>query len=346
MFNYNWSLKDYKKKRKYTVFGTFLCGGGSTMGYKLAGFNHIGGVELDKKMAIVYKKNHSPNYFYNEDIRDFNKRTNLPEELYNLDILDGSPPCSAFSSIGLREKVWGKEKIFYEGQKLQKLDDLVFEYCETIKKLKPKVCLLENVTGIIKGNAKWYSKEINKNLKKSGYSVQIFLLDASTMGVPQRRQRVFFIGRRTGLKWPDLKLSFNERSIYFNEIIDKTDKETGLSDYYYEIWQKKLPDDKGFDDICIRIEGRNKLYSQRFFKINEIPQTITAGTKVNPLFDIPRSLNKKELIKICSFPYDYDFCNYDHNYIMGMSVPPVMMAHIANQIKLQWLNLESKNKNP
>ncbi|PTT71001.1 hypothetical protein DD829_21265 [Chryseobacterium sp. HMWF035] len=67
------------------------------MGYKLAGFHHLGGVEIDNKMAKIYQTNHSPEYFYHEDIRDFNTRTDLPEELYELDILDGSPPCSAFS---------------------------------------------------------------------------------------------------------------------------------------------------------------------------------------------------------------------------------------------------------
>lgn len=74
------------------------------MGYQLAGFRHLGGVEIDSKMASVYQKNHTPKYFYNEDIRDFNLRNDLPDELYDLDILDGSPPCSTFSMAGHREE--------------------------------------------------------------------------------------------------------------------------------------------------------------------------------------------------------------------------------------------------
>ena len=102
LFPYKWFLKDgYPSanitKNEYNVFGTFICGGGSTMGYKLAGFNHLGGVEIDLPIADVYKTNHSPKYIFNEDIRDFNNRTDLPKELFNLDILDGSPPCSTFS---------------------------------------------------------------------------------------------------------------------------------------------------------------------------------------------------------------------------------------------------------
>jgi site-specific DNA-cytosine methylase len=45
-------------------FGTFICGGGSTMGYKLAGFNHLGGVEIDVKVADVYKENHKPKTYW------------------------------------------------------------------------------------------------------------------------------------------------------------------------------------------------------------------------------------------------------------------------------------------
>ena len=59
-FPYEWCLKDgYPakgiSKNNLKVFGTFICGGGSTMGYKLAGFNHIGGVEIDPPIADVYK---------------------------------------------------------------------------------------------------------------------------------------------------------------------------------------------------------------------------------------------------------------------------------------------------
>ena len=64
-FKYKWNLSDgYPaegiEKHGLKVFGTFICGGGSTMGYKLAGFNHLGGVEVDPQVADVYKTNHDP----------------------------------------------------------------------------------------------------------------------------------------------------------------------------------------------------------------------------------------------------------------------------------------------
>ena len=68
-FNYKWYLKDgYPESNRLKVFGTFICGGGSTMGYKLAGFEHLGGVEIDPPIADIYKTNHNPKYLFIEDI--------------------------------------------------------------------------------------------------------------------------------------------------------------------------------------------------------------------------------------------------------------------------------------
>jgi len=112
-FPYNWNLKDANfTKDKGKVFSCFACGGGSTMGYKLAGFDVIGHNDIDKKMIEVYKLNHNPKYSFLESITTFAKRKDLPKELYKLDILDGSPPCSSFSMAGNREKDWGNlEKV-------------------------------------------------------------------------------------------------------------------------------------------------------------------------------------------------------------------------------------------
>lgn len=84
---YIWKLEDLKKVRKngLKVFSCFACGGGSTMGYKLAGFDVIGDNEIDPKINAVYVKNHHPKYNFNLDIRDL-VNWGLPDELYNLDI--------------------------------------------------------------------------------------------------------------------------------------------------------------------------------------------------------------------------------------------------------------------
>jgi DNA (cytosine-5)-methyltransferase 1 len=346
LFKYKWFLKDgYPApgiaKNNLNVFGTFICGGGSTMGYKLAGFNHLGGVEIDPKIAAVYKANHNPRYLYNEDIREFNKRTDLPKELYNLDILDGSPPCSTFSMAGSREKGWGKEKHFREGQTKQVLDDLVFVYCDTIIKLQPKVFILENVKGIISGNAKVYSKNIVKKMTDAGYTVQVFCLNAASMGVPQKRERVFFIGHKNGLTFPDLILNFNEKKILFSEISEISEISEKNTKFYKD-WLNRRPTDKNFGDINLREEGKYKSFGRVLIHGNDASPTIVAGNDYIH-FNQYKLLNRSEICQIGSYPLDYDFNGIEAKYLIGMSVPPVMTAQIANQINIQWLSkIENK----
>ena len=341
LFNYKWYLKDgYPAKgiikNNYNVFGTFICGGGSTMGYKLAGFNHLGGVEIDPPIADIYKTNHNPKHLYNLDIRDFNKLENLPSELYNLDILDGSPPCSTFSMAGSREKAWGKEKVFREGQKMQSLDDLVFVYCDTIIKLQPKVFLLENVKGIIQGNAKLYSKQIVEKMTKAGYNVQVFCLNAASMGVPQKRERVFFIGHKKEYNLPKLKLEFNEVAIPFGEYRSEKGNETKLTDRQYQLL-KLYQGEKTLAEIEIKRTGKNSGFTDSIVKDTETPQTITSAGKNFRAFD-KQWFSDNDFKCTGSYPIDYNFKTIEPKYLIGMSVPPVMTAQIANQIRIQWLD--------
>lgn len=97
-FPYKWELaKTNFTKDKGKVFSCFACGG-STMGYKLAGFDVIGCNEIDPKVNQVYVANHAPRFNFLEDIRTLRERE-LPPELYSLDILDGSPPMFHFLLI-------------------------------------------------------------------------------------------------------------------------------------------------------------------------------------------------------------------------------------------------------
>lgn len=337
LYPYKWFLKDcYPPKNGLNVFGTFICGGGSTMGYKLAGYNHLGGVEIDKQVADVYNANHKPKHLYNEDIREFNKRSDLPDELYHLDILDGSPPCSTFSMAGSREKAWGKEKQFREGQAVQTLDDLVFVYCDTIIKLQPKVFLLENVKGIIQGNAKVYSKNIVKKMTEAGYTVQVFCLNAASMGVPQKRERVFFIGFKNKLKFPKLKLEFNEKAITFGEYRSEKGNETKLTDRQYQLL-KLYQGEKTLAEIELKRTGKNSGFTDSIVKDVETPQTITSAGKNFRAYD-KQWFSDNDFKCTGTYPLDYNFKKIEPKYLIGMSVPPVMTAQIANQIKIQWLN--------
>ena len=343
-FPYRWRLADgYPAKgiehHGCKVFGTFICGGGSTMGYKLAGYDHLGGVEIDPAIAKTYIENHHPTYMFVEDLRKFNQRDDLPPELYDLDILDGSPPCSTFSMAGKREKAWGKEKRFKEGQQLQTLDDLVFVYCNTIAKLKPRVCLLENVAGLVHGNAKSYCKRIIDRLHECGYKrVQVFVLNAAKMGVPQTRTRAFFIGLRDDL--PDvgkLHISTDEEIVPFGAIRDMGDNEQTITSDRLSLWKLRQPSDMCYGDIILRTFGEHRRWTETLAHDGLVHPTLTS-TPTQYLYSAPRHINTNERLLIASFPLDYNFAGKAQiPFLTGMSVAPVQMAHIASAIWEQWL---------
>lgn len=340
MKEYEWLLKDLVKVKKnnYKVFSCFSCGGGSCMGYKLAGYNVIGNCEIDKKINEMYKINHNPKYNYCMPIQEMNKLDNFPNELFDLDILDGSPPCSTFSLAGEREKNWGKSKKFREGQAYQILDDLFFEFIKLANKLRPKIILAENVKGLIMGNAKGYVNLIIKQLNEIGYDVQIFLLNSARMGVPQKRERIFIIGMKKELEFPKLTLEFDEKTITYGEIKGKDYKPINKDTLLYQRWLKRNKNDNSLCDTIKRTEnGRTICFNTQYLKDDRIPNTLASGS-LFLRFDVPGSISDREIKLIQTFPQDYNFCGQNVQYVCGMSVPPIMMKKIAEQIKIQLLD--------
>jgi len=348
--NYNWKLSEANfTKDKGKVFSCFACGGGSTMGYKLAGFDVIGHNDIDPKMVEVYKENHKPKFSYLESIKTFAKRKDLPKELYELDILDGSPPCSSFSMAGNREKDWGKEKKFREGQELQVLDTLFFDFIDLAKELQPKVVVAENVKGLLLGEAKKYVIEIYKAFDEAGYTCQHFLLNASKMGVPQRRERVFFIAMRKDLapkfmeavdmftELPKIDLKFNEKKIPFKEIYEIGNTERLLTGKALELWNDRIDTDIDLENISARNGRPNFMFNHKFLKLSKVCNTITSSDNCC-LYEEPRYRSKKELCYSGSYPKDYNFLKLKPEYLIGMSVPPLMTGKIAEQIYKQWLS--------
>jgi len=326
-----WLLSDLKdvKPNGLKVFSVFSCGGGSTMGYKLAGYEVVGCCEIDPKMLAVYKANHNPRLPYLMGVKQFNQLSDLPAELFDLDILDGSPPCSSFSVSGSREKQWSEKKKFREGQQEQVLDDLFFDFIETANKLRPKVIVAENVAGLIMANARGYVKEIFKAFKDAGYEAQLFLLNAAAMGVPQKRKRVFFIANRLNQK---ISLAFNEPQVSVKKAWESLPKQSGkpLSERSTALWHRLLPGQK-----------ESVLLNGSCFNSVKLPYlapsyTVTASDGLRHPIE-PRHLSTAEFLRLQTFPDDYALNGTAAGYLCGMSVPPYMMQRVADQIYAQLL---------
>lgn len=334
-----WNLTDLKDvpKNGKKVFSIFHCGGGSTMGYKLAGYDVIGGVEIDPEMMAIYRENHKPSYSFLMGVQEFNKipREKL-HELHGLDILDGSPPCSSFSMAGARERAWGENKKFREGQAHQVLDDLFFHFIDTAKMLRPKIVVAENVKGLLMGKAKGYVKQIAQGFDDAGYDLQLFLLNSAFMGVPQRRERSFFIAKKKSLNWPKLELKFNEQVITGKEAVKdiKTKgKLINTATDQYKYWNKCQPGEQ----FSVYHPKKLSFTSSRLNGNLPVPTVTSQITGHNFHWAEPRNFSKEEIIRFQSFPDDYNFCNQEAGYVCGMSVPPFMMQRVADQIYKQWL---------
>jgi len=172
-----------------TVISTFAGAGGSSLGYSMAGFRELLAVEWDNNAVETFKLNFHDVPVYHGDIAKLSvdevlKITGL--QVGELDVFDGSPPCQGFSTAGKRQLDDPRNQLFRE-------------YVRLLRGLKPKVFIMENVSGMVKGVMKLVFVEILKELKASGYKVSARLLNAMYFNVPQSRQRMIFIGVREDL---------------------------------------------------------------------------------------------------------------------------------------------------
>lgn len=183
------------------VISTFSGCGGSSTGYRMAGCTVLGASEFIPAAYEVYRLNASPDTIvWTKDIREMSGLDMLRDvglEVGELDILDGSPPCAAFSTAGKRSEGWGQVKKYSDT--VQRVDDLFYEFARILEQIQPRAFVAENVEGLVKGSAKGYFKAIYQALAATGYKVKAAVLDAAWLGVPQRRKRLIFIGIRNDL---------------------------------------------------------------------------------------------------------------------------------------------------
>jgi DNA (cytosine-5)-methyltransferase 1 len=199
----------------YSVISTFAGGGGSSLGYKMAGFKELLAIELDGNAVETFKLNFDCP-IWQKDILEVKGKDIL--EFCNikkgeLDILDGSPPCQGFSMVGNRNVNDNR-------------NDLFKEYVRLIKELSPKVFVMENVPGMIKGKMKGRFIEIMNNFKSLDYNVKCKLLNAKYYNVPQSRERLIFIGIRKDLKKFPIFPNPNNKIITVKKAFEKVKNKT------------------------------------------------------------------------------------------------------------------------
>jgi len=305
-----------------TVISTFAGCGGSSLGYKWAGFRELLAIDFDDNAVETFKLNFSEVPCWKRDIREVTGAEILTAckiKSGDLDVLDGSPPCQGFSTAG-------KRKV------LDPRNDLFREYVRLIKELQPKVFVMENVSGMVKGTMKGRFIEIMQDLKSTDYNVKAKLMNAKWYEVPQSRERMIFIGVKDG----EPNFPKPGRSVIsVKEALSGVENKTFLR-----------PNEKYISDMQALKPGNNlsKIKKGSFYSYVKAPKnkpsmTITKSVSFGKIsmwhYEESRNITIEEAKRLCSFPDDFKMIgNYSTQWArIGNAVMPRFMYHIAKNIK-------------
>jgi DNA (cytosine-5)-methyltransferase 1 len=360
---------DSEKRALFNVLSTFAGGGGSSTGYRLAGGKILAINEFVEEAQNTYRENYPNTTIVPGDIKKLTG-TYLMEQagvkVSELDILDGSPPCSAFSMAGsishgggnTHADAFNKTKQYSDIKGVENVEDLFFEFLRVAKDIKPKVIIGENVEGLTMGEAKEYFHKIQNTFEEIGYLVVANVLDASYFGVPQSRKRCFFIGVREDVAE---KVGINFMTMY-QLYPDKNDFRTTLGEAINDV----VNDDKEELDYLFDKISPEKAVGKTLMKMPKDPDKVLTGMDYHDKghhFNLKRSsLRKpcptitamgnlagvagtchpledrkftiKELKRIMSLPEDFKLTgkHKQQSERIGRMVPPLMMKALAESV--------------
>ena len=306
-----------------TVISTFAGGGGSSLGYSMAGYRELLAVEWDDNAVATFKLNFPDVPVYHGDIAKLSVEECMQmAELTvegELDLLDGSPPCQGMSMAGKRNLNDPRNQLFRE-------------FVRLLRGLKPKVFVMENVPGLVKGKMKLIFAEIMRELKASGYQVKCKKLNAMYFYVPQNRERLIFIGVRNDFRIEPSYPGAENRPIVVKNALDGVTTTNELTFVQKTWWEKLKPGQSG---SYVHPDG----HWFNFLKLSplQICPTILkeSGSAKFCYWDKPFGLSVEGYKRIGAFPNGFEFkggYSKEKNCI-GNSVPPFLMRSIAEHIR-------------
>ncbi|MFJ1837869.1 DNA cytosine methyltransferase [Streptomyces sp. NPDC088175] len=313
-----------------TVVSTFAGAGGSSLGYSMAGYRELLAVEWDDHAAATFARNFPHVPLHHGDISDFDPAS-LGLETGELDVFDGSPPCQGFSVVGRRQVDDPRNQLFRQ-------------YVRLLEHWQPKAFVMENVAGMVRGKMRSLFAEILQTLKQArpGYQVVARLMDASYFQVPQRRQRMIFVGVRADLGIKPPHPSAIARPITVREALaDLTDpgpfqRPSGKAALVAPLIR---PGENGGDALR-RAGGKDAYFSLERLAWDRPSYTLIKEISAsrNGLLhpDEDRLLGIRELARLQSFPDAYDWGNSPVDKVwmrLGNSVPPLLMRAIAQTLR-------------
>lgn len=346
-----------KPKPLFTGLSLFSGCGGFSLGFKSAGCDLKGFVEIDDGLSKIYEANFENTPRIGSDIT---KLTSAEIEKFcfdagNIDVVIGGPPCQGFSLSGKRDVQDPRNYLFQD-------------YMRVLDVVRPKVAVIENVRLLTSMKSKeggYVKDQIITDLQKHGYHAQLFEVNACSHGVPQHRERVFFVAVRSDL---NIRPSFPPvEYAQTNELFNPTKLPRSFADACSDLdflesgqdsrdplhravkhpdhvikWLWDVPQGASAhdnDDPDLRPpSGYNTTYKRQvWLEPSSTVQTtfgmISGCRNVHPI--ATRSLTIREAARLQSFPDTYNFVGSLGTIRTGIgnAVPPLLARRLAHHVR-------------
>lgn len=351
---------------KYKTIDLFCGAGGFSLGFEMAGFETVLAIDKWEHAINTFNYNRENKVGQNIDINEFNN-DKLKEFIKQNEVagIIGGPPCQGFSMVGTRDESDDRNNLY-------------LQYVRFVELVKPKFFILENVKGLLTLKKGYFKEDIINRFTELGYNVNYKLLKASDYGVPQNRERVFFVGLRkdvfheTFFEFPvgselnsvsteealsdlpsldngeDPKVYKMEPQNKFQLLMREGSKEVLNNDVTVHTEQTKhiislVPDGGTIKDIDEKYYSvRN--YNSAFKRMNsKTPSsTIDCGHRNYFHYKENRVPTVRESARIQSFPDTYFFTGSKTSQYtqVGNAVPTLLAKQMAEKIKEYLIELE------
>ena len=335
-----------------------FCGcGGLSLGFEKAGFEVALALDVWNDAIKTYNKNHSNSVGICKDVHELeNEFLKKFSEEENIVGVIGGPPCQGYSTVGTRDVNDPRNHLY-------------LEYCRIVEVINPQFFVIENVKGLLTLNKGMFKEDIIERFSRLGYNISFKVLNAADYGVPQNRQRVFFVGIKEDVfEFPqekNLKVStlealsdlpyLDNRKEYLS-VYSYSDK--GKLTEYQKLMRKDslmiynhnetkhteqtkniismIKDGGKISDLPEEYWGVRK-YNKAFQRMNskEPSHTIDTGHRNYFHYKENRVPSVRECARIQSFPDNFIFYGSKTSQYkqVGNAVPPLLAEHIALQIK-------------
>lgn len=277
--------------------------GGLSLGFLKGGFDVVGAYDFWDPAIECYRDN------FSHPIKklDLSNVDDVVRELKDIDfdMIIGGPPCQDFSHAGLR----------IEGARA----NLTRSFSEIIKRIKPKWFVMENVDRALRSGAYLESRGI---FKESGYGLTEIVLDASKCGVPQKRKRLFVIGKldvRDGFILNEVMCGISKDSMTVRNYLGDS---LGIEYYYRHPRNYNRRAIFSIDEPAPTVRGVNRPIPDGY--LGHAGDPVSISENVRPLTTFERA-------RLQTFPEDFKFKGAKTNLeqMIGNAVPVELAKYVA-----------------